>query len=599
MMVANGGDFTAPGNLGKPGNLGRKLALRTAANVGLWSGLLSALPATAADLVAATPDATKAGAGAYLSNLLDMSIQAAVQTVVPLSVVGIFLVFLIETVFSGKKGRGDEEDGFLSSVTSSLGKKGTPAQRKRKATGFDIEVTKLNERYAAANNVLKSAFEGESAALLTERREKLTKALTAELISGLDDETLKKIVDTANAWAMVDQELEFKLEESSRNLRVESVKVDNSSKSKFGMSFGGMFGTSKTDEYCDLFQQKVEAESEYLQALAALFPAEKRDAFAKALEQRAISPLGMTSLMASGNATAARAPRVYHLVFKGDVAASGVEALRNEISAVVGYANATHGDEVLLELESPGGTVVGYGLAGAQLERIKSAGLPLTICVGQVAASGGYLMACTGDRIVASPFAVIGSIGVITEIPNVYERLTKEGIVFNTVTAGKFKRSLTPTKKTTEEDIEKTKADLEDILTLFRNFVGRNRPNLDLDKVATGDTWFGPDAKDIGLVDELGTLDDLILDFIGRGCEVVTVQAKTRGSPINQLLGAEEGNSGKGSVLAASLLRVFADALAPGGGSSTSDALRAGVSDRSADPASQYLFLSPDEQTRL
>jgi len=171
-----------------------------------------------------------------------------------------------------------------------------------------------------------------------------------------------------------------------------------------------------------------------------------------------------------------------------------------------------------------GGTVTGYGLAAAQLMRIKSLGLKLHICVEQVAASGGYMMACCADKITASPFAVIGSIGVISEIPNVYERLNKEGVEFLTVTAGKYKRTLTPTKKPSDEDFKKTKADIEQVLVLFKEWVQTQRPQLDIDAVATGETWFGPDALERKLVDELITSDDVLLQKFDEGAEIFSVK---------------------------------------------------------------------------
>lgn len=170
--------------------------------------------------------------------------------------------------------------------------------------------------------------------------------------------------------------------------------------------------------------------------------------------------------------------------FPGDVQASQVAELREEVTAIV--RSAKPGDEALVVLQSGGGTVTGYGLAAAQLLRFKEAGMKLTIVVEQVAASGGYMMCCVADKIVSSPFAVLGSIGVITDIPNVYDRLKKEGIEFQTVTAGKYKRTITPTKKVTKEDFDKTKEDVEGILTLFKQFVHQNRPSLDIDEVATG-----------------------------------------------------------------------------------------------------------------
>jgi len=221
-----------------------------------------------------------------------------------------------------------------------------------------------------------------------------------------------------------------------------------------------------------------------------------------------------------------RKKNLYVLDFPGDVSASQVEELREEVSGIC--RNAKEGDEAIVVLQSGGGTVTGYGLAAAQLTRLKKK-LHLTIAVEQVAASGGYMMACTGHRIIASPFAVLGSIGVISDQPNVYERLKREGVEFSTVTAGKFKRTLTPTKKTRKEGFEKSKEDVEQILVLFKDFVSANRPSLDIDKVATGETWFGEDALELGLCDELMTKDELILEKIEEGFDAFSVAYDPQG----------------------------------------------------------------------
>ena len=213
---------------------------------------------------------------------------------------------------------------------------------------------------------------------------------------------------------------------------------------------------------------------------------------------------------------------LYVTRFPGDVSASQLNELREEVTAILGVVQP--GDETLMVLQSGGGTVTGYGLAAAQLQRFKAKGVKLTVCVEQVAASGGYMMCCTADRIVASPFAVLGSIGVISEIPNFYDRLTKEGIEFQTITAGKFKRTVTPTKKITKEDIKKSEQDIQEIFTLFKNFVKSQRPQLDIEDVATGDTWFGSDALDKGLCDEIATADDILLDFVDNGYDVYEVR---------------------------------------------------------------------------
>lgn len=221
--------------------------------------------------------------------------------------------------------------------------------------------------------------------------------------------------------------------------------------------------------------------------------------------------------------------------FPGDTSASQVNELREVVTAILGTAR--DGDEALVVLQTGGGTVTGYGLAAAQLLRLKEAGLKLTVAVEQVAASGGYMMCCVADHIIASPFAVLGSIGVISDMPNVYERLQREGIEFQTVTAGKYKRTLTPTKKPNKEDYAKTKADVQDIFELFRDFVADNRPQLDIERVATGETWFGKDALDLKLCDEIRTVDSVLVDFVDNGYTVLEVEYEAPiESPFGRLL---------------------------------------------------------------
>ena len=244
-----------------------------------------------------------------------------------------------------------------------------------------------------------------------------------------------------------------------------------------------------------------------------------------ALQDRPLTQLLSSSLslsQADDEDTAEAPRRVFLTRFPGDTTASQVANLREEVTAIV--RSAQPGDHALVVLQTGGGTVTGYGLAAAQLLRFKEAGLKLTIAVEQVAASGGYMMCCVADRIVASPFAVLGSIGVLTEIPNVYERLKKEGIEFQTVTAGKYKRTLTPTKKVTQVDFEKTKEDVEEILVLFRDFVAQNRPQLDIEQVATGETWFGTAALERQLCDEIQTVDNVIMEYMDQGANVYEVK---------------------------------------------------------------------------
>jgi len=200
--------------------------------------------------------------------------------------------------------------------------------------------------------------------------------------------------------------------------------------------------------------------------------------------------------------------RVYVLDFDGDIKASATENMRNEITALLTLA--TPKDEVVLRLESGGGMVHSYGLASSQLARIRQAGIPLTICIDKVAASGGYMMACIGNRIISAPFAVLGSIGVVAQLPNVNRLLKKHDIDFEVLTAGEYKRTLTVFGENTEKGREKFQEDLDITHELFKNFVASYRPQLQIDEVATGEVWLGLAAKDKQLVDELKTSDEYL-----------------------------------------------------------------------------------------
>jgi serine protease SohB len=203
--------------------------------------------------------------------------------------------------------------------------------------------------------------------------------------------------------------------------------------------------------------------------------------------------------------------RVFILDFDGDIKASANDNFRETITSVLQVANPEV-DEVVVRLESGGGMVHAYGLAAAQMDRIKQKGLKLTVCVDKVAASGGYMMACVADHIVASPFAVMGSIGVVAQLPNFNRLLKKNEIDFELFTAGEHKRTVTMFGENTDKGREKFKEDLEDTHELFKGFVGEHRPSVNLTQVANGDVWFGRRALDVNLVDELKTSDEYILD---------------------------------------------------------------------------------------
>ncbi|HEX9875053.1 MAG TPA: protease SohB [Gammaproteobacteria bacterium] len=229
--------------------------------------------------------------------------------------------------------------------------------------------------------------------------------------------------------------------------------------------------------------------------------------------------------------------RIFVLDFKGDIRASATASLREEVSAIL--AAAKDDDQVLVRLENAGGTVHEHGLAASQLVRIKTRGLRLLVSVDKVAASGGYLMACVADEILAAPFAIIGSVGVIAQLPNFHRLLEDKGIDFEQITAGRYKRTLTLFGENTEEGREKLKQELEDVHGLFKEQIAEHRPAVDLERVATGEHWYGIKALELALIDRIATSDDFLLDA-GRSHDLYSVRYKRRRSlPERIMAGAE------------------------------------------------------------
>jgi serine protease SohB len=251
----------------------------------------------------------------------------------------------------------------------------------------------------------------------------------------------------------------------------------------------------KYDEHKEALLEKVLSKSE----LKELEKSEKEKAKAKEKEEKERKKT---------KEEPPKRPRVFVIDFDGDIQASQVESLREQVSAVLAVAKPV--DEVVVRLESPGGVVHSYGLAASQLERLKKQNIPLTVCVDRVAASGGYMMACIAHKILSAPFAVIGSIGVVASMPNFNRALKKHDIDFLELTAGEHKRTLTPLGEITEAKKTKFLEQLEDIHGLFKDFVAHHRPNLDIARVASGEHWFGIRARELGLVDEILTSDDYL-----------------------------------------------------------------------------------------
>lgn len=225
--------------------------------------------------------------------------------------------------------------------------------------------------------------------------------------------------------------------------------------------------------------------------------------------------------------------RLFVIEFNGDIRASEVGALRVLVTALL--QEAREGDQVLIRLDNAGGMVSEHGLAASQLARIRAKGIPLTVAVDKIAASGGYLMACVADRIIAAPFAVLGSIGVLAELPNFHRLLERHGVDFELHTAGEHKRTLTLFGENTEEGRLKLREQLEETHRLFKAFVAEYRPSLDLDRVATGDYWHGQRAVELGLVDAIQTSDDFVMEA-GEDMELLKLKYRAHKKPIERLL---------------------------------------------------------------
>ncbi len=200
--------------------------------------------------------------------------------------------------------------------------------------------------------------------------------------------------------------------------------------------------------------------------------------------------------------------RYFVIRFDGDIKASATKELREIITAIL--TTATPHDEIVACIESSGGMVHSYGFASSQLQRIRDAGIPLTACIDKIAASGGYMMACVANQIIAAPFAILGSIGVVTQAPNFHRFLKKHDIDYEQITAGEYKRTLSYFGENTPKGREKVREDVENAHQLFKKFISHHRPTVTIDKVATGEVWYGIDAKELNLIDTLSTSDDYL-----------------------------------------------------------------------------------------
>ena len=280
-----------------------------------------------------------------------------------------------------------------------------------------------------------------------------------------------------------------------------SLLVGASQKAKQSHGKGHLEVTSLNPQFEDLKETMLLATTDELQQKDQ----EKELAKAKKKEKAEAKK----ALKKSTGAADEPRSKVFVLNFQGDISASEVSHLREEITAVL--TQATERDEVVLRLESPGGMVHSYGLASSQLDRLRKKNIPLTVCVDEVAASGGYMMACVADKIFTAPFAIIGSIGVVAQMPNFNKILKKNDVDYEMLTAGEYKRTLTIFGENTEEGRAKFIQDLEETHQLFKEFVSSRRPQVDIEKIATGEIWYGTKAQEVALVDGIQTSDEYIV----------------------------------------------------------------------------------------
>lgn len=207
---------------------------------------------------------------------------------------------------------------------------------------------------------------------------------------------------------------------------------------------------------------------------------------------------------ASGKVTAV-------LRFEGDTMATGRQDFARMVDEVL--HNKERIQRVIVVVNSPGGGVSVYGQMFAGMERMRNAGVDVTACVDTYAASGGYLMSVPAQRIIAAPFAMVGSIGVVSEFMNFNKLLRRLGVEPMTITAGELKRTVTPLSEVTEENKAAYKAQLEAIHRQFIAVVKKYR-EVDADRVCTGNHWTAAESVELklNLVDGLATSQEYLFE---------------------------------------------------------------------------------------
>lgn len=398
-----------------------------------------------------------------------------------------------------------------------------------------LKVVRLNDEVTAFQASLAEQVSGPSAgaALRDSARRKRFAVLWQRILDdvAMTDVERQKVEDAVQKYLKEERERQ----EDFRSARSEWLS------SLFENSF---FGTmSNRYRVTGSLDKKIRLQEELISNIRKALPDQKKFSNVK----KVLGEVDLSWLTDKDQADHQKieAPKtVYVLSFDGDPTAAGVSLLQKEVTAIL--ESNVEPEEVILKLKSPGGTVTGYGLAAAQLLRFRQHGVRLVCCVDELAASGGYMMACCAHQILISPFAAVGSIGVISGVPNAVERLDREGLKVIQTTAGKWKRTIDPFQAPTPEALAKAEEDVNRIYRQFSGFVKQNRPNIDIEDVATGEVWFGADALEKGLVDELQTSSEYIMQQIRNGHEVLEVSYKQTAGGLGGLgLGAMANQLGE------------------------------------------------------
>jgi len=387
-----------------------------------------------------------------------------------------------------------------------------------------FRIIRLNDIRTSGKASLLEYLEGPSSAESERNRVRTTRLGMhwSELLDSIPDEKKGQVSSLLHDFEMKEKSRRKRLQTSMDQWRLERAKLPKKKRKGFFFRKIDSWMSRKHSSPKHILAEQLKNELKLFRSLDK--HGMDLTAVAKVLQGVACVP---------GTDTKTESPeKKQHMVvldFKGDMAASRVKYFKDEISSLLSLPKRISIAEVILRLNSSGGKVTGYGLASAELERLSKHGIKVTVCIDEVAASGGYLIACVADKIYASPFAAIGSIGVISTTPNVARRLSDEGLEVIQTTAGKYKRTVTPWKEPDVEDLEKTKEDLEMIHRHFIKKVGQHRSDRirDLEEVATGEVWFGEDAMSRGLVDDLITSEEYIQSKIEEGFELLHVTRRS------------------------------------------------------------------------